>query len=237
MDEYYKVLEIRPDATREEVKAAYRDLAQVWHPDRYQNSNPRLRAKAEEKFKSISEAYHAIMAGAPSRSRPEAESATKNTHSQRSGAHENPRPPQSSPSPPPHFSTETARDNDNTNLITGAVFIVLVVVVAAIVFANHKGHSSSLLGLKNDLKVTQYQLQQEHGTSLFYVIGTMTNKSDIRYESVRVDFNLFDQAGRQVGQASDFTMSLDAKTSWAFKALVVESNVVEAKLDKVTSAW
>ncbi|MDY6782966.1 MAG: J domain-containing protein [Cyanobacteriota bacterium] len=49
---YYEILEIDGSATSQEVKQAYRRLARRYHPD----LNPGDRA-AEEKFKSINEAY------------------------------------------------------------------------------------------------------------------------------------------------------------------------------------
>ncbi len=54
--EYYDTLEIDQGASQDDIKQAYRDLAQVWHPDRFANS-PRLLLKAQEKMKSINEAY------------------------------------------------------------------------------------------------------------------------------------------------------------------------------------
>lgn len=56
---YYKVLDLEPGATLAEVKTAWRDLAQVWHPDRFAG-NERLKAKAEESLKQINEAYSRI---------------------------------------------------------------------------------------------------------------------------------------------------------------------------------
>jgi hypothetical protein len=56
----YTVLEIDPDATEEEVRAAYLDLVKVWHPDRFQHESARLRQRAEEKLKAINEAYERI---------------------------------------------------------------------------------------------------------------------------------------------------------------------------------
>jgi len=53
------ILGLGPDATSEDVKQAYRDLAKVWHPDRFQN-DPRVRNKAEEKLKEINEAYQLL---------------------------------------------------------------------------------------------------------------------------------------------------------------------------------
>lgn len=47
------------DATQAEIKDAYRLLAKVWHPDRFQNDE-QLRGKAEEKLKEINSAYQLL---------------------------------------------------------------------------------------------------------------------------------------------------------------------------------
>ena len=49
--DYYEVLGVKKNATEEEMKKAYRKLALQFHPDRNKSKD------AEEKFKSISEAY------------------------------------------------------------------------------------------------------------------------------------------------------------------------------------
>lgn len=54
--QYYRVLEVEPGASREEIDRAYRDLAFVWHPDRIPDDNPRLKHKAEEKLKLLNAA-------------------------------------------------------------------------------------------------------------------------------------------------------------------------------------
>lgn len=55
MDNYYQILELQQGAAPEEIKSNYRRLAMKWHPDRNSGS-----PEAEEKFKSISEAYSVL---------------------------------------------------------------------------------------------------------------------------------------------------------------------------------
>ncbi len=59
MQNPYEVLGIQPNATDDEVKAAYRELAKKYHPDNY-SDNP-LSDLAEEKMQEINEAYDAII--------------------------------------------------------------------------------------------------------------------------------------------------------------------------------
>ncbi len=55
----FEVLEVDPGASLDEVKQAYKDAVNVWHPDRFSN-NPRLRQKAEEKLKEVNAAYEMV---------------------------------------------------------------------------------------------------------------------------------------------------------------------------------
>lgn len=54
MKNYYKTLEINPNASLIDVKKAYRSLALQYHPDRNKNPN------AHEKFIEITEAYEVL---------------------------------------------------------------------------------------------------------------------------------------------------------------------------------
>ncbi|ARV59099.1 molecular chaperone DnaJ [Nostocales cyanobacterium HT-58-2] len=56
LEQYYRVLELEPGATFEEVNQAYKDLAFVWHPDRLPKDNTRLQEKAQKKLQEINEA-------------------------------------------------------------------------------------------------------------------------------------------------------------------------------------
>lgn len=55
MADYYAVLNVPREATDDEIKQAYRRLAQQWHPDKNGGSK-----EAEEKFKTIAEAYDVL---------------------------------------------------------------------------------------------------------------------------------------------------------------------------------
>ena len=52
----YQLLGVSPGVSAQELKTAHRDMAKVWHPDRFSH-DPRLQQKAQEKLKQINEAY------------------------------------------------------------------------------------------------------------------------------------------------------------------------------------
>lgn len=54
--DYYEVLGVQKNATDEELKKAYRQLAKKYHPD----ANPNNKEEAEKKFKEVNEAYEVL---------------------------------------------------------------------------------------------------------------------------------------------------------------------------------
>lgn len=52
----YRVLELKPGASLEEVNQAYKDLVFIWHPDRIPKDNVRLQQKALEKLQQLNDA-------------------------------------------------------------------------------------------------------------------------------------------------------------------------------------
>eukprot|EP00879_Flechtneria_rotunda_P006476 GHRR01006805.1.p1 GENE.GHRR01006805.1~~GHRR01006805.1.p1 ORF type:complete len:656 (+),score=249.29 GHRR01006805.1:248-2215(+) len=55
---YYAILNVSRDATYEEIKKAYKNLAQVFHPDKH--TSDELRDKAQEAFAKLQEAYEVL---------------------------------------------------------------------------------------------------------------------------------------------------------------------------------
>jgi curved DNA-binding protein CbpA len=55
----FEILELDHAATEEEARQAYKDIVNVWHPDRF-SSNPRLKQRAENKLKEVNAAYETV---------------------------------------------------------------------------------------------------------------------------------------------------------------------------------
>jgi len=55
----FATLGLKPEATSDEARQAYRDLVRVWHPDRFAHDE-RLRLVAQEKLKEINRAYQIL---------------------------------------------------------------------------------------------------------------------------------------------------------------------------------
>ena len=62
--DYRKLLGVDKDAELQELKTVYRSLMKTWHPDKFQNSVAEKLA-AEDKSKTIIEAYHFLVSIAP----------------------------------------------------------------------------------------------------------------------------------------------------------------------------
>ena len=56
----YKILEIAPSATDEEIKKAYRKMAVKFHPDKVSHLGEEIQKDAKEKFQKVQAAYEAI---------------------------------------------------------------------------------------------------------------------------------------------------------------------------------
>ena len=59
-DRLFKILEISPNASNEEIKKAYRKMAKKYHPDKLSQLGPEVQKAAKEKFQAIQEAYETL---------------------------------------------------------------------------------------------------------------------------------------------------------------------------------
>lgn len=79
-DEAAAVLGVEAGSSAAEVRAAYRELAQMLHPDKY-GENKRLRARAEQQMRAVNEARDVLLgkasAAGASRARARAAAATE----------------------------------------------------------------------------------------------------------------------------------------------------------------
>lgn len=60
VDAAYKILEIEPNASEDEIKKAYRKMARKYHPDKVSYLGEDFQKAANEKFQKVNEAYEKI---------------------------------------------------------------------------------------------------------------------------------------------------------------------------------
>ena len=121
-----------PDAFPEaQLKQAYHDLVQVWHPDKH-GHNERLRKKADEKMKEINQAYEVLQSGLVNgsfhfeRSRGRPDAPTSGTGP--TGGHQPPPHPHTRPAEPaPPDSPETAAPSAEPKVLSGNAFWILLI--------------------------------------------------------------------------------------------------------------
>ncbi|KAF7801413.1 chaperone protein dnaJ 72 [Senna tora] len=59
--DYYKILGLQRNATKDEIKSAYKKLALQFHPDKHSQSSKAVRDHATLRFRQVSEAYEVLM--------------------------------------------------------------------------------------------------------------------------------------------------------------------------------
>ncbi|NET59420.1 MAG: DnaJ domain-containing protein [Symploca sp. SIO2E6] len=113
LDQYYRLLELEPGASLEEVNQAYKDLAFIWHPDRIPEDNHRLRQKAEEKLKEINLAREQLRSLGKTtrvtrqRPQPSPQSARTRTYHQPKRPYHQPKRPHYQSRPQTHYQSRT----------------------------------------------------------------------------------------------------------------------------------
>lgn len=59
--DYYKILGLNTNATKDEIKESFRNIAKKFHPDKHSSSPKSIRDGATVKFKQASEAYEVLV--------------------------------------------------------------------------------------------------------------------------------------------------------------------------------
>jgi Tfp pilus assembly protein PilV len=86
---------------------------------------------------------------------------------------------------------------------------------------------------KAGFQVSAVTLEKTQGSSLIYAVGTVKNATDHQRFGVRIEFDLYDGADHKVGTAKDYQAMIEPGAEWKFKALVVDSKAVSAKLASI----
>jgi hypothetical protein len=81
--------------------------------------------------------------------------------------------------------------------------------------------------------VSPITISRTSGSSLVYAEGTISNTTDRKRFGVKVELDLFDATGKKLGLATDYQQVIEPKSSWGFKALVVNSKAVTAKVASI----
>jgi curved DNA-binding protein CbpA len=119
LNRYYEILGLRSGASLDEIKQAYKDLVNVWHPDRF-GHNSRLQEKASEKLKEINLAYEELVSSY------EEEPSLANESS-----YEPPKPP-----PPPQQYGTSSQGNSKANESWGVVGVYLLLLLVVFIIAS-----------------------------------------------------------------------------------------------------
>lgn len=94
-------------------------------------------------------------------------------------------------------------------------------------------NSSSNRESQDGFARSEVALEKTPGSSLVYAVGTLKNTSDRRRFGVKVELNLRDATGRNIGTASDYVQVLEPGADWRFKAIVLESKTASATIASI----
>ena len=130
-----KTLGLGGNASPVEIKQAYKELVQVWHPDRFEH-DPRLRARAEEELTLINAAYERLLSGASGQ--PESQAASEpaggSRESSPGGGYAYPGGPVPPPPPPgqPRQAAQAPSSSPPTAFVMLAIVMGLAIVIGII---------------------------------------------------------------------------------------------------------
>lgn len=202
-ERYHETLGLRPGATREELKTAYRDMAKVWHPDRFAH-DPRLQSMAQEKLKEINEAYKQLTSPRPSRARrPSYES-----HTAHADATRNARTRYDSP-PPVVVVRETRARRSSLPVVATIIIVAAVTFFAATrVFTNRPGATADAAAAQPSTVAPDGRDSAE----LSSAADAKDRKAAARQKTSEADAGAFDAPAAQYRALPTVTRAVDPTT-------------------------
>ena len=84
-----------------------------------------------------------------------------------------------------------------------------------------------------DLKPGVISLEKAKGSSLVYAVGILRNDSVHQRFGVNIELELTDARGNKAGTAKDYRAVLEPRQEWRFRALVLDSKAVAAKVSSI----
>ena len=84
-----------------------------------------------------------------------------------------------------------------------------------------------------DLKVGPITLEKARGSSLVHAVGVLKNDSDHQRFGVNIELELSDARGNKAGTARDYRTVIEPHQEWRFRALLLDSKAVSARLDRI----
>ncbi|EEF62722.1 FxLYD domain-containing protein [Pedosphaera parvula] len=85
----------------------------------------------------------------------------------------------------------------------------------------------------SDLTVGEIKLEKTKGSSLVYATGTLKNDSDYQRFGVRLELDILNANGKNLGTAQDYITVIEPRHDWQFRALVVDSKATSAKVHSI----
>lgn len=89
--------------------------------------------------------------------------------------------------------------------------------------------------VKYAAEVLNFSVQKAADNNLYFVRGVVTNHAPVQLFGVKVEFSLLDRGGAALSAiAVDQIQILEPHKTWGFKALVLDPDAVNAKLNTIT---
>lgn len=85
----------------------------------------------------------------------------------------------------------------------------------------------------SDLKSGPITLEKAKGSSLVYAVGILRNDSVHQRFGVNIELELTDARGNKAGKAKDYRAVLEPRQEWRFRALILDSKAVAAKVSSI----